>query len=758
MMDPGGALFSRSEVLGGLPARRATTQLFAIESRTAHLVARSRRAMATFETERSAAEHEQAFLQAMAGARESRGRVRIQDIERYARSWGKLIPADPELRAGLVRRVADKYGLPADRVPRIRSALGAEDPAVEAAYLRQFGRPIADAFTGVGSIRDRLRWTLARASERLETLPPFWMAFALTLTETIAEGILAIPIAVAGIGVIPGLVLLVALGLINVVTVAALVESITRTGRMRYGEAYLGRLVSEYLGRSGSLLFGLALFVGGVVVLLAYALGFASLLGDATGIAPAVWVALLFAVNVAVLWRGTLDATVATALVIGAVNVVLILAICAIGLSHFELDRLLATDHAAPGGDLLALAFGVILLAYFGHASVANAAKVVLREDASGRALLAGSVTAMVVVVALYCLGVVAINGAVTPEALVEAKGTAFEPLAKVAGPSVRVLGSVYAMLAIGLGSVYSSLALYNQIRERLPTASSGGTGAAAAFRKLVGHPRGRWVVAMLPTIVIFAAVEAMVVLGAGNFVESLGIVGTLTVPLLAGVFPMLLLAAARRRGEFVPRPALRVIGHPLVVGAVSALFTAAVLVQGTPIWGDPLRRVLALVVGGATIAVTARALVRGAFRPRVVVELRVEGEQVKTVRVGLVMDGHAHRADAAWAAPGAGVPPTGAGGGPPRADEMTEVRVLLPSGHPSEVRVWSHVVGQDGESSPWPAAAAIATSAEPAQVVALDCDGIGDAASVADGATVTFAREHPDARVTRGRSGPDRP
>ena len=279
---------------------------------------------------------------------------------------GKLIPAGPELRAGLVRRVADKYGLPADRVPRIRSALGAEDPAVEAAYLHQFGRPIADAFTGVRSIRDRLRWTLARASEQLETLPPFWMAFALTLTETIAEGILAIPITVAGIGVIPGLVLLVALGLINVVTVAALVESITRTGRTRYGEAYLGRLVSEYLGRSGSLLFGLALFVGRVVVVLAYALGFASLLADATGIAPAVWVALLFAVNIAVLWRGTLDATVATALVIGAVNVVLILAICAIGLSHFELDQLLATDHAAPGGDLLALAFGVILLAYFG--------------------------------------------------------------------------------------------------------------------------------------------------------------------------------------------------------------------------------------------------------------------------------------------------------------------------------------------------------------------------------------------------------
>jgi hypothetical protein len=44
-------LFSRDEVLGGLPARRAHTLLFLIESRTAHLVAKSRHAMDLFPTE-----------------------------------------------------------------------------------------------------------------------------------------------------------------------------------------------------------------------------------------------------------------------------------------------------------------------------------------------------------------------------------------------------------------------------------------------------------------------------------------------------------------------------------------------------------------------------------------------------------------------------------------------------------------------------------------------------------------------------------
>ena len=56
--------FSREGILGGLPARRASTLLFAIENRTALLVARARKAMARFETERTAAEREQVFLAA----------------------------------------------------------------------------------------------------------------------------------------------------------------------------------------------------------------------------------------------------------------------------------------------------------------------------------------------------------------------------------------------------------------------------------------------------------------------------------------------------------------------------------------------------------------------------------------------------------------------------------------------------------------------------------------------------------------------
>ncbi len=106
-------IFSRADVTGGMPARRASTLLYAIEARTALLASRARRAMARFETERTAAEHEGQFLSALAEGRSLPLRPTIQDLDRHADRWASLVPADPALRAEILRRIVEKYGLPA---------------------------------------------------------------------------------------------------------------------------------------------------------------------------------------------------------------------------------------------------------------------------------------------------------------------------------------------------------------------------------------------------------------------------------------------------------------------------------------------------------------------------------------------------------------------------------------------------------------------------------------------------------------------
>ena len=94
---------SRDELLAGLPARRANMLLFAIQNRTAQLVARSRQATALVLTEESAEAREQAFLAALSEGRDAPARPSVQDLERYAREWRDLVPPDPAIRAAGLR-------------------------------------------------------------------------------------------------------------------------------------------------------------------------------------------------------------------------------------------------------------------------------------------------------------------------------------------------------------------------------------------------------------------------------------------------------------------------------------------------------------------------------------------------------------------------------------------------------------------------------------------------------------------------------
>src|ERR687888_711028 len=95
---PGSApdeLLTRDEIRAGLPARRAYALLFLIETRTAHLAARSPQTIELLPTERSERERELAFLEAFALGRDPPLRPSIQDLERFAPDWARLVPANP---------------------------------------------------------------------------------------------------------------------------------------------------------------------------------------------------------------------------------------------------------------------------------------------------------------------------------------------------------------------------------------------------------------------------------------------------------------------------------------------------------------------------------------------------------------------------------------------------------------------------------------------------------------------------------------
>jgi amino acid permease len=748
MSTDGPAFFSRDELLGGLNARRASTILFAIEARTAHLVARSKRAMAYYLTERTAQEREQEFLLAMAAGRALPLVPRIQDLERQAPDWASLVPADPRLRAAIADMIGKKYVVPEDLVPHLRGALGLAEPATAAAFETQFRRPLGSIYADRVPPGEKLRWFRSQNAARLEALPPFWMAYALTLTETIGGGLLVLPIALAGVGPIPGVILLLVLGLLNMLTIGGLVEAITRNGTMRYGNAYFGRLAGSLLGRGGSSSITLTLLVLNVVTFLAYLLAFGAVVGAATGTSAMVWVGVLFVVNLFFLRRRDLDSTVATAIVIGAVNVGLLLAISALGLAHLS-ARNLFTIHlpftgAHPAGvAVVGLAFGVVLIAYFGHTSTGNVAKIVLERDPGGRSLLRGAMAATATVIVLYSIAVIAINGAVRGPALTGYAGTAIKPLADVAGPAVNVVGAVYVTLAIGLGSIYISLGMFNQVREWLPATVAGGPGPAGGLGGLAARFRRSSWLGMLPAIFTFVLVEWLIATGRASFAAPLGLVGTLTLPLLGGIFPMLLLAASRRRGEYVPQSTVGVLAGPAAIAGVAVVFFAAIIVQGFVVWQRPGERVLAAVAAGLMLVVVWLAWRRGSFRSRSVIEVRREASGAGMLTVTAC--GRPAHASIRVAENGSQREVRGSESRLDRFDAVRWASFELPPSDARQLKVWVHGVTPEGDSEP----IAAIVSLQPA------ADGEGTRVGEGDGAVhLELLDLPPTVRVTLEDAG----
>src|SRR5438046_931743 len=299
-------LFTPVEVLGGFSAKRARLLLFQIESRTAYLKVQSQRVVSSYLTEEAAEQQDLTFFEALVEGRESAVRPTIRDLERYAPQWQSLVPQNVTLQAALVHLLGQKYRFALRDIPHIRQALALDSEGVQRAFERQFQLPLSTISTRRVGLPEWIGWRWNKLSGWVEHLPPFWTAYALTFTETVGAGILALPIVLAGLGPLPGIGILLAIGFINMLTIAAMAEAVTRNGAIRYQGSYLGRLVRDYLGRPGSWLLTIILVIDGFLALFAYYFGFSLTLATMTPVPAEVWVGVLFLLGCFFVRRNTL--------------------------------------------------------------------------------------------------------------------------------------------------------------------------------------------------------------------------------------------------------------------------------------------------------------------------------------------------------------------------------------------------------------------------------------------------------------------
>jgi hypothetical protein len=306
---------------------------------------------------------------------------------------------------------------------------------------------------------------------------------------------------------------------------------------------------------------------------------------------------------------------VASALVIGIINILIILILCLITVPQIQAANLGYVGPLLAGGEasnlgILQLIFGVVLYSYSGYTSAANAAKVVLRRDPGGNSLIWGNIMAMATAIALYSLWVIAVNGAVPPSDLINETGTALSPLAIRIGGIVPILGIIYVVLAMGIGMIHTSYGLYYQVREMLPS-------------NIKKTPQ--FLIGMAPLLLIFCVVEWMLFTGRESFSQLFGVPGTVLLPLIGGIFPMLMLVAARRKGEYIPKLVFGFLESPLVLTIVYLIFLGSVFIYGIFIWEEPIQRLMAIAVGVITLVFTYIVIRQGAFHSRAVLELRVD-------------------------------------------------------------------------------------------------------------------------------------
>ena len=498
-------LLTPSEILEGLSAKRARLLLFQIENRTAYLMMQARRVVDRYLTEETAQEQDLAFFEALAQGSGPPVRPTIRDLERYAPHWQSLIPPNLTLRAALAHLLGQKYRFTQQDVPHIKEALGLDTEGVQQAFARQYQQSLDTIYTRKVDLLEWVRWRWNRLGGWLENLPPFWTAYALTIVDTVGVYILALPIALAGVGPLPGVVVLLVMGVIKVLTIAAMTEAMTRIGTVRYQGSYLGRLVADYLGRPGPIIVAAMLVSICLMGLFVYTLAFSLTLTEVTSIRAEVWAGALLPFGIYFARRKSSSATLTGVLVVGAINLGLILILSVLALGHLRMENLLYVHIPFLNGypfepALLDLIFGVVFSAYFAHLSVYRCASTVLQRDPSGRSLTWGCIAAQASAMILYILWVVAVNGAIAPVTLTGFSGTVLTPLAKQVGPEVNVFGTILVILAMGIAYLSYSQWLSSLVWEWLPGESRHILALGRRQGKLILTTRGKAAVSLTLT------------------------------------------------------------------------------------------------------------------------------------------------------------------------------------------------------------------------------------------------------------------
>jgi len=217
--------------------------------------------------------------------------------------------------------------------------------------------------------------------------------------------------------------------------------------------------------------------------------------------------------------------------------------------------------------------------------------------------------------------------------------------------------------------------------------------------------------------LLIFLLVEWILYTNQASFAAPLGVMSTLAAPLLAGIFPVLLVAIGRRKGDYIPAVAWRWLGHPVVLFLLYGFFFAGLLAHGLIIWPDPVRRTAALLVCVGILVLTWVAIRRGALQSRTVLEVRFDQTSGGRGAYQVVSAGQPLAVTIDIDALNQQTTLQTSSGDLANLASMRSLHFHLPASKSKEIKVWLHQISSSAESIGVPALCSIATASQTQEV-----------------------------------------
>jgi len=336
-------------------------------------------------------------------------------------------------------------------------------------------------------------------------------AVALITSATIGAGVLGIPYAVAKVGIWPGLLYIIILGLLMIVLNLMIGEVMMRTK----DNLQLVGLAGKYLGKWGRAILSVLVYVMLFGTLVIYTIGSGEALSALFGGTAFNWSLIFITVGAFFIFLGMKSIKLVEFLLSLAVLFVIVLIIL-ISVPHINYSHFAHFDLAQ-----LLFPYGVILFAFHATTSIPEAHSLLIKNntDFKKAILIAGAIS--IVAYALFAVFVVAVTGTGTTEIATIGLGNKI-------GRSIFLFGNVFAVLAMGTSFLINGMALKDSLHwdYKLPH--------WLAFVLVISLP-----------ILIF-------VLGMRNFIGAIDIVGGVFVSLEMLII-LLIYWRAKQLGDLKP-------------------------------------------------------------------------------------------------------------------------------------------------------------------------------------------------------------